>query len=137
MNRMLLSVVLVAVVAVTVGAQTQRPTVYIQPAEDGFETYLAAAITKKKVPITVMTVPEGVTYTLKATAIEEHVVSTGHKVVNCLFASCGGNENKADTSVQLIDSKGAVAWSYSVNKGRGQKNRQSMAEAIAKHLNDD
>jgi hypothetical protein len=32
----------------------------------------------------------------------------------------------------------AVRWSYSVNKGRGgQKNKQSMAEAIAKHLRSD
>ena len=28
-------------------------------------------------------------------------------------------------------------WSYSVNKSRGSKNLQSMAEAIAKHLKND
>jgi hypothetical protein len=28
-------------------------------------------------------------------------------------------------------------WSYSVNKGRGQKNMQSLAEAVAVHLKDD
>ena len=33
--------------------------------------------------------------------------------------------------------EGIVAWSYSVNKGRGAKNRQSMAEAIAEHLKGD
>jgi hypothetical protein len=30
-----------------------------------------------------------------------------------------------------------VVWSYSVNKGRGQKNRQSLAEAVAKHFKSD
>ena len=54
--------------------------------------------------------------------------------MKCLFAYCGGIEDKASTSVQLIDSQGAIVWSYAVNKGRGAKNRQSMAEAIAKHL---
>lgn len=58
-------------------------------------------------------------------------------VARCLFAACAGIEDKANTSVQLINKEGIIVWSYSVNKGRGQKNRQSMAEAIAKHLNDD
>jgi len=30
-----------------------------------------------------------------------------------------------------------LVWSYSVNKGRGQKNRQSLAEAIAVHMKDE
>ena len=37
----------------------------------------------------------------------------------------------------LVRQDGIVAWSYSVNKGRGAKNRQALAEAIAKHLSDD
>src|SRR5437660_4087506 len=43
-------------------------------------------------------------------------------------------QDKASTSVQLVDANGTVLWSYSVNKGRGAKNMQSMAEAIASHL---
>ena len=31
----------------------------------------------------------------------------------------------------------AIVWSYAVNKGRGQKNRQALAEAIAKHMKDE
>jgi len=45
--------------------------------------------------------------------------------------------DKASTSVTLVSGAGEVVWSYSVNKGRGEKNRQSLAEAIAKHLKDD
>ena len=74
---------------------------------------------------------------LKAAAIDVEKVTTGKKLVNCLFAYCAGSEDKASTSVQLTDTTGAVVWSYSVNKGRGAKNRQSMAESVAEHLKDD
>jgi hypothetical protein len=131
---MFVGVLLLSIVGL---AQVTNPTLYVEPTSEGFEVYVAAAMTKKKVPVTVMTKADGATYTLKTAAIEEEIVSTGRKVVNCLFASCGGNENKASTSVQLIDGSGAIVWSYSVNKGRGSKNRQSMAESIAEHLKDD
>ena len=62
--------------------------------------------------------------------------STGSKFARCLFAYCAGIEDSGSTTVQLIKGD-TVVWSYSVNKGRGQKNRQSLAEAIAKHMKDD
>ena len=63
--------------------------------------------------------------------------STGGKVARCIFASCARISDKSSTSVTLVSAAGEVVWSYSVNKGRGEKNRQSLAEAIAKHLKDD
>jgi hypothetical protein len=114
-------------------AQQTPPTVYIAPTADGFEVYLGAALVKKGVPVTVLDHQEGATYVLKAAVVETQKVGGGTKLVNCLFAYCAGNQDKANTSVQLVES-GVVKWSYSVNKGRGEKNRQSMAEAIAKHL---
>jgi hypothetical protein len=71
-----------------------------------------------------------------ASAYPVEKVSTGSKLVKCLFAYCAGSEDKASVSVQLVKD-GQIVWSYSVNKGRGSKNRQSMAEAIAKHLKDE
>lgn len=68
----------------------------------------------------------------KASEVQKE--STGSKLVKCWFAYCADIDDKASTSVQLIDQDGTVCWSYAVNKGRGAKNRQSMAEAIAKHL---
>lgn len=118
-------------------AQTSLPTLYIVPTDDGFETYLTAAMHKKKVPVAVTKNADGATYTLTAAQVEIEKVSTGSKVVKCLFASCAGTEDKASTSVELVDGSGIVAWSYAVNKGRGAKNRQSMAESIAEHLKDD
>jgi hypothetical protein len=135
MKRLLF--VLCVLAGVTVAGQTNLPSLYIAPTDDGFETYLAAAMHKKEVPIRVMANPDGANYTMKTSQIAVTKESTGGKVARCIFASCSGIEDKASTSVTLVSDAGEVVWSYSVNKGRGQKNRQSLAEAIAKHLKDD
>ncbi len=116
-------------------AQLARPTVYIE-AQNGFETYLAAAISKKNVPVDVVTDQTKATYVLKAAPIEIKKESTGGKVARCLFAYCAGIEDKGNVSVQLVEtSSSKMLWAYSVNKQRGgSKNEQSMAEAVAKHL---
>ena len=136
MRHMCMIAALAAASVVVSAAQSNFPTLYVQPAEDGFETYITAAILKKKVPVTVVTREDGAAYRLTAAQVEVERVTTGSKVVKCLFASCAGTEDKASTSVQLTKGD-AVVWSYSVNKGRGAKNRQSMAEAIAEHLKND
>lgn len=115
----------------------QGETIYITPTADGLEVYIAAAIVKKKVPVRVSTIAENADFTLKASEVEVQKVGTGAKWVNCLFAYCAGNSDKGSTSVQLVDREGIVQWSYSVNKGRGEKNKQSLSEAIAKHLLND
>jgi len=132
MRRLLLLVCLVLVGSIA-AAQSNFPTLYVQPTDDGFETYITAAILKKKVPVIVTTNADRADYVLKAAQVDVQKETTGSKVVKCLFASCAGTEDKASTSVQLTRGD-AVVWSYAVNKGRGAKNRQSMAEAIAEHL---
>jgi hypothetical protein len=116
-------------------AQLPRPTVYIEP-QQGFETYLAAAMTKKSVPVDVVTDQTKATYILKAAPVEAKSESTGGKIARCLFAYCAGIEDKGSVSVQLIESSSTkMMWAYSVNKQRGGgKNQQSMAEAVAKHF---
>jgi hypothetical protein len=117
--------------------QLARPTVYIEP-QQGFETYLAAAISKKNVPVDVVTDQTKANYVLKAAPVEIKTESTGGKIARCLFAYCAGIEDKGNVSVQLIaTSSTKVMWAYSVAKQRGgSKNSQSMAEAVAKHLKD-
>jgi hypothetical protein len=115
----------------------QRPAVFIEPSEDGFQVYLSAAMHKKEVPVRVMATAGQSDYTLKVAQIEVTKESSGGKIARCLFAYCAGINDKSSTSVTLMSKAGEVVWSYSVNKGRGQKNRQAMAEAIAKHLKDD
>jgi hypothetical protein len=116
-------------------AQTLKNSVYIEP-QQGFETYLAAAIAKKGVPIDVVTDQTKATYLLKSAPIEVKSESTGGKIARCLFAYCAGIEDKGNVSVQLIETSSTkMLWAYSVNKQRGgSKNEQSMAEATAKHL---
>jgi hypothetical protein len=117
--------------------QLARPTVYIEP-QQGFETYLAAAISKKNVPVDVVTDQTKANYVLKAAPVEIKTESTGGKIARCLFASCAGIEDKGNVSVQLIATTSTkVIWAYSVAKQKGgSKNSQSMAEAVAKHLKD-
>lgn len=134
-NRIAL-IVLLSALAIPVNAQTPRPKLFVEPAE-GFEVYISAALAKKEVGVDVVTDSNKADYVMKATAIEVQKVGTGAKVVNCLFLSCSGNSDKGNTSVQVIDKEGVVKWSYAVNKGRGEKNKQSMAEAIAKHFKDE
>jgi hypothetical protein len=115
-------------------AQLARPTVYIEP-QQGFETYLSAALTKKGVPVDVVTDSTKATYVLKSAPVDIQKESTGGKIARCLFASCAGIEDKGTVSVQLVEvSSSKEMWAYSVNKQRGGKNTQSMAEAVAKHF---
>jgi hypothetical protein len=115
-------------------AQLSKPTVYIEP-QSGFETYLGAAIAKKGVPVDVVTDETKATYLLKPSAVQIKQESTGSKVTRCVFLSCAGIEDKGTVSVQLIEaSSSKMLWAYSVNKQRGGKNEQSMAEAVAKHM---
>jgi hypothetical protein len=118
----------------TAFAQIARPAVYIE-SQNGFETYLAAAFSKKGVPADVVTDKDKATYVLKSAPVEIQKESTGGKVARCLFASCAGIEDKGSVSVQLIETNSTkMVWAYSVNKQRGgAKNQQSMAEAVAKH----
>jgi hypothetical protein len=134
MRRVALLIALLSC-AIGVLAQPARRSVYIEP-QNGFETYLAAAISKKKVPVDVVTDRAKATYVIKAAPIEIKTESTGGKIARCLFVSCAGIEDKGNVSVQLIDvGSSKMVWAYSVNKQRGgSKNEQSMAEAVAKHL---
>ena len=129
-----LAVLLVFIASMSV-AQLPRTTVYIEP-QQGFETYLAAAMSKKNVQVDVVTDEAKATYILKSAPVEIQKESTGGKVARCLFAYCAGIEDKGTVSVQLIETSSTkMMWAYSVNKQRGGgKNQQSMAEAVAKHF---
>jgi hypothetical protein len=115
--------------------QQSRPAIYIEP-QQGFETYLAAAISKKSVAVDVVNDQARATFVLKAAPVEIKSESTGGKIARCLFAYCAGIEDKGNVSVQLIETGSTkIIWAYSVNKQKGgSKNSQSMAEAVAKHL---
>ena len=109
--------------------------IYLEP-QGGFETYIAAAFTKKHVPVTIVGDPDQADYVLESAPVEHKTESTGSKVARCLFLYCAGIEGVESASVRLIDQKTKITvWSYTVNKGH--QRQQSLAEAIAKHLDNE
>ena len=114
-------------------AQISNPKIYIAP-QNGFETYLAGAFTKKSVPAQIVTAPEAADYILSPAPVQQKPETAGGKIARCLFAYCAGIEGSQTASVSLIDAKTkAIVWAYNVKKG-GSSNFQSSAEACAKHL---
>lgn len=99
MRRLAFTLAIVVSLLSVPHAQQSQSTLYIPPTGDGFEVYLAAAMMKKGVPVTVLDHEDGAKYVLRAAQVETKKVGGGSK--------------------------------------RGQKNRQSMAEAVAKHLKND
>jgi hypothetical protein len=129
----LFCIVALAAFAPITNAQSSNPKIYIAP-QNGFESYLAGAFTKKNVPAQIVQTPEAADYILSPAPVEQKPESTGGKIARCLFAYCVGIEGSQTASVTLTDAKTkAVLWAYNVRKG-GSSNFQSSAEACAKHL---
>jgi hypothetical protein len=114
----------------------ESPPLFITPTANNLEAFLSAAMINKQVPVTVVTREERATLVLTASAVDIQQQSAGARFARCLLASCTGSKDRGATNVQLVKGE-TVVWSYAVNKGRGEKDRQSLAEAIAKHLKAD
>ena len=130
MKRLIATLVVILSAAPAVFAQNAKPAIFISPTGDGFDTYIAAALTKKNVPATVATSADSAQLTLKATPIE--VKKVHMKFGGCVLAACGSND-KLGPSVQLLDHDGAVIWSYAVETD-DESTKKEMAEEIASHL---
>ncbi len=118
----------------------------------GFETYFAAAVREKKVPVTL---------TLEKASAQYFVVSTNTEWQGFVYGSGGAASwNRAggsaaygaaasstrglEASIMLIEAKSKdVIWAYEVHKNShgalvfgtfGARGQQSIAEACAKHL---
>ena len=63
------------------------------------EVYIAAAMSKKKVPVVVTKNPEHADLVLTTSGVEIQKQSTGSKIARCLFMYCGGIEDRGTTSV--------------------------------------
>jgi len=101
-------------------------TIYVDAA-DGFDVYMAAAIQKKKVPVSVVTDREKADYVLEALAHHEE-----KGWASKIFL---GHRDSTDATVRLINIKtGDVVWAYAVHKKNSFRANQSTAEACAKHL---
>jgi hypothetical protein len=114
----------------SVASALERPTLFITPTADGFETYLTAALLKKEVPITVVLKADNAGLVLTSASGDRNSRVEGGEIAKCAIFLIGcGHVMNAETSVQLTKGE-AVVWSYTAN----EKNRQNLAEDIAKHL---
>jgi hypothetical protein len=115
--------------SVTTGASR----IFLEPQANGSESYLAAAIVKKHVPVIVTEKKDGAQFVLKE-AIRSESESTAGKVASCVLFGCWTAAGFQIATVQLIDAKSQeVAWAYTVHKSSARAYR-STAEDVAKHL---
>lgn len=122
------------VAASLTAASRAEPSLYVTP-DHGFEFDIIAGIANKHVPVRVVTSAADADYVLAANDVQVHKQTTGSKVVRCLFAYCIGIQDESHVAVQLLDTRThSIVWGYNVMKADMAKRRQSMAEAIAKHL---
>ncbi|HXN24927.1 MAG TPA: hypothetical protein VOA41_19515 [Candidatus Dormibacteraeota bacterium] len=114
-----------AVIAST--AEVVPNSVFISPM-NGFESYLAAALQKKKVPLTIVADQAHAAYIITGTSDDKKPGWAKMIVFGQIHS-----DNAA--SIQMIDQKTtAVVFAYAVNKKNTLHGDQTTAEACAKHL---
>jgi hypothetical protein len=164
LNRFV-TILLVACSIVCVAQSSQiksGATVYIEPM-DGYETYLAAALVKKQVPLIVVADKDKAEYIVKGEvshtfpsqpAVIVNTSSVNNTTVNSANVTNGGNDaweqskeraqaraaaraalGLTSASISIVDAKSSqIVFAYSVGKSRNTNQEQSAAEACAKHL---
>lgn len=101
---------------------------FVAPMEGGFDTYLIAALVKKKVPVTVVTDRSKADYEITG-------VSESEKAGWAKMLFMGSDASRELASIKVVEMKsGEVVFGYAVHKGNSARGKQSAAEACAKHL---
>ena len=104
--------------------------IYIAPMPNGFETYAAAGIEKKKVPVVLVTNRDKADYELSG-------VSDSDKAGWAKMLFLGSQQTNETASIKIVNLKtGDVVFAYSVHKTNSARGKQSAGEAVAKHINE-
>ncbi|HWR35790.1 MAG TPA: hypothetical protein VN622_07995 [Clostridia bacterium] len=131
-KRIFLAVLLIAFACTALVAADQKvpagAKVYVAPMPDGFDTYLKAAIAKKKVPVNVVERKEEAEYQITGVS-ETQKAGKAKKIIMLDWHS----DEQASISVSDLKN-GEVVFAYNVNKKSSARGKQSTAEACAKHL---
>jgi hypothetical protein len=119
---------------------------------DGYETYLAAAIAKKNVPLIVVADKGKADYSITSSVSQKAPVQPAVVINNSLSNVNNGSNNtqnagshggyprpgsfgQTSASISVIDSRSSqIIFAYSVGKHANTNQLQSTAEACAKHL---
>lgn len=104
--------------------------VFLADMPDGFQGYLKAALTRKKVPVVVVDSRDEAEFEIKGSS-ESQKASTAKK----LFMGSWHSDEQASISVANLKS-GEIVFAYSANKKNSAHGKQTTAEACAKHLKD-
>jgi len=105
--------------------------VFINTMPDGFDTFLKSALTKKKVPLTVVEAKENADLEMTGTAESQKA-----GVAKKLFMGSWQSDEQATISLADLKS-GEIVFAYSVNKKNSAHGKQSTAEACAVHIKDE
>ncbi len=114
---------------VTAESMKIRPgaTVYVAPM-DGFESYMAAALGKKKVQLIPVVDAAHADYIITGTSVDK-------KAGWAKIAFTGNIHSDNAASITMTDKKtGAIVYAYAVDKKSTVHGQQTTAEACAKHL---
>jgi hypothetical protein len=104
--------------------------IYLAPMPSGFETYVAAGLEKKKVPVVLISDREKAEYELSG-------VSDSDRAGWAKMLFLGSQQTNETASIKIVNLKtGNVVFAYSVNKTNSARGKQSAGEAVAKHINE-
>lgn len=104
--------------------------IYVAPMANGFETYVAAGLEKKKVPVILVTDRDKADYELSG-------VSDSDKAGWAKMLFLGSQQTNETASIKIVNLKtGNVVFAYSVHKTNSARGKQSAGEAVAKHINE-
>jgi hypothetical protein len=107
----------------------QGAKVFIAPM-DGYETYIKAALQKKKLPLVIVEQRDQADFEITGSA-ESQKAGTAKKVIMLDWHST------EQASIRITDLKSSeVIFAYSVHKASSAHGKQSSAEACAKHVRD-
>lgn len=103
--------------------------VFIETMENGFDTYLAAALRNKKVPLLVVSNKEQADFEIKGTS-ETKKAGTAKIIF-------GSGRSEESASIQVINLKtGIVAYADSSHRKDALRGKRSTSEKLAEKLND-
>jgi hypothetical protein len=100
-------------------------TIYVDT-NNGFDTFVLAALQSKRVPLRLVSSRENADYVL-----DSSLFHTGELVATPKFAVAG---RISEAAFKLTAKSGDIIWAYAVTKGLLTAGKQSVAEACAKHL---
>jgi hypothetical protein len=104
--------------------------IYIAPMPGGFETYVAAGLEKKKVPVVLVTDRDKADYELSG-------VSNSDRAGWAKMLFLGSQQTNEAASIKIVNLKTSnIVFAYSVNKTNSARGKQSAGEAVAKHINE-